>query len=85
MTTKKDEPVKLQPGEPEPLHRLRYLGGLDAVEENGQVVRKGDEVDVPVNRAADLLEHDPPDWESADGKHDPKRVTVAAEEPPKGG
>lgn len=84
MTTKKDEPVKLEPGEPEPLHRLRYLGGLDAVEESGQVVRKGDEVDVPVNRAADLLEHDPPDWESADAKHAPKRVTVAVE-PPKGG
>lgn len=84
MTAKKDEPAKLAPGEPEPVYRLRYIGGLEAVEEGTEVVKHGGEVDVPVNRAADLLEHDPPDWEPVDAKNPPKRVAVAAE-PPKGG
>lgn len=66
----------VKPGE-EPLYRLRYVGGLEAVEEAFKTLRHGDEVDVPANRAADLCDHDPPDWEPV-GDH-PVRVHIIEE------
>lgn len=61
-------------GEP---YRLKYVGGLEAVEENYQVVSKGGVVELTdADRAADLVTQD--DWELV-GDRRPRHTKAARE------